>query len=60
MLFFVSLVSFLITVIAYPFYIKKMQSLAYYQVISEYSLEEFKQKAKTPTMGGIKIGRAHV
>lgn len=53
MLFFVSLVSFLITIIAYPFYIKKMQSLAYYQVISEYSLEEFKQKAKTPTMGGI-------
>lgn len=36
-----------------PFYIKLLKSRHYEQRVSEYALEEYKQKAKTPIMGGL-------
>ena len=36
-----------------PKFIKKLKSLNYNQSVSEYALEEYKQKAKTPIMGGL-------
>lgn len=45
--------SFILGCIIYPIFINYMKSINYHQAVSEYSLEEFKQKAKTPTMGGI-------
>ena len=47
------IVSLVVTILVYPLFIKQMKKVDYYQVISEYSLEEFKEKEKTPTMGGI-------
>jgi len=46
-------ISFIVTVIVYPSFIKQMDRLNTHQSVSEYSLEQFKSKKKTPTMGGI-------
>jgi len=46
-------ISFIVTVLAYPSFIKQMDRLNTHQSVSEYSLEQFKSKKKTPTMGGI-------
>jgi len=46
-------ISFMITAIFYPSFIKQMDRLNTHQSVSEYSLEQFKSKKKTPTMGGI-------
>jgi phospho-N-acetylmuramoyl-pentapeptide-transferase len=46
-------VSFIVTGVAYPSFIKQMDRLNTHQSVSEYSLEQFKSKKKTPTMGGI-------
>jgi phospho-N-acetylmuramoyl-pentapeptide-transferase len=46
-------ISFIVTVIVYPSFIKQMDHLNTHQSVSEYSLEQFKSKKKTPTMGGI-------
>ena len=45
-------VSGLIVVLMMPQLIRFLHKIDYNQSVSEYSLEEFKQKAKTPTMGG--------
>lgn len=45
--------AFLTTYLLYPAFITKMDSLNTHQSVSEYSLEQFKSKKKTPTMGGI-------
>jgi len=36
-----------------PKYINYLKSIDYNQSVSEYSLDEYKNKAKTPTMGGV-------
>ena len=36
-----------------PIYIKLLKKLNYNQVVSEYSLDEYKDKQKTPIMGGL-------
>jgi phospho-N-acetylmuramoyl-pentapeptide-transferase len=46
-------ISFIVTGVAYPSFIKQMDRLNTHQSVSEYSLEQFKTKKKTPTMGGI-------
>ncbi len=46
-------ISFILAVISYPIFIRYMQKTHYHQVISEYSLAEFKAKSKTPTLGGL-------
>lgn len=45
-------VSGIIVVLLMPQLIRFLHKLNYNQSVSEYSLEEFKSKAKTPTMGG--------
>lgn len=45
--------AFITTYLLYPAFITKMDRLNTHQSVSEYSLEEFKSKKKTPTMGGI-------
>ena len=45
--------AFLSTYLLYPAFITKMDRLNTHQSVSEYSLDEFKSKKKTPTMGGI-------
>ncbi len=47
------IVTFLVTLAAYPPFIRRMDALNQHQSVSTYSLEQFKQKKKTPTMGGI-------
>lgn len=42
----------LLTVLLMPQLIRFLHKVNYNQSVSEYSLEEFKSKAKTPTMGG--------
>lgn len=37
----------------YPFFIRFMKNLSLHQEVSEYALEEFKEKSQTPTMGGV-------
>ena len=45
--------SFMLTYLLYPSFITQMDRLNTHQSVSEYSLEQFKTKKKTPTMGGI-------
>lgn len=45
--------SFFVTYLFYPVFITQMDRLNTHQSVSEYSLEQFKTKKKTPTMGGI-------
>jgi phospho-N-acetylmuramoyl-pentapeptide-transferase len=47
------MVTFLVTVAAYPPFIRRMDAMNQHQSVSAYSLEQFKTKKKTPTMGGI-------
>ncbi len=43
----------LAVVVLMPFYIRFLHRINYNQAVSEYALDEFKNKAKTPTMGGV-------
>lgn len=52
-LFLSSLISLVLMFLIMPRFITFMKKVKYDQVASEYSLEEFKQKAGTPTMGGV-------
>ena len=45
--------SLVLTIILMPKLIAFLHKVSYKQTVSEYSLEEFKSKEKTPTMGGI-------
>ena len=47
------MVTFLVTLAAYPPFIRRMDAMNQHQSVSAYSLEQFKTKKKTPTMGGI-------
>ena len=46
-------ISMAIVILTMPLLIRFLQKINYNQTVSEYSLEEYKQKQKTPTMGGI-------
>lgn len=46
-------ISFIIVSAMMPVLISFLHKINYNQTVSEYSLEEYKQKQKTPTMGGI-------
>ena len=46
-------VSLGLILILMPFYIKKLKSLNVNQITSEYALDEYKNKDKTPIMGGL-------
>lgn len=45
--------SFGLMLLIMPHFIKLLKSLNYNQSVSEYALEEYKNKAKTPIMGGL-------
>ncbi|MEG0177447.1 phospho-N-acetylmuramoyl-pentapeptide-transferase [Anaerorhabdus sp.] len=47
------LVSAAIVLVLMPRYINFLKKISFNQTVSEYSLEEYQQKAKTPTMGGV-------
>ncbi len=47
------IISLIASGLAYPVFIRYMQTLSLNQEVSEFALEEFKGKSKTPTMGGI-------
>ncbi|MEG0076738.1 phospho-N-acetylmuramoyl-pentapeptide-transferase [Anaerorhabdus sp.] len=47
------LVSAGIVLILMPYYINYLKKISFNQAVSEYSLEEYQKKAKTPTMGGV-------
>lgn len=47
------IVSLGITLVLMPLYIKALKALKYSQTVSEYALEEYKEKGKTPIMGGL-------
>lgn len=46
-------VSLVASMLLYPKFIGMMKKFSYNQEVSEYSLGEFKDKEKTPTMGGV-------
>lgn len=50
---FVAFISAILTMFVMPFYIKMLKSRNLNQSVSEYALEEYKQKQKTPIMGGL-------
>ena len=52
-LFIAALISLVLMFIIMPYMISYMKKIKYNQIASEYSLEEFKEKAGTPTMGGV-------
>ena len=45
--------SFILTILIMPFYIKALNNHNLSQAVSEYALDEYKDKAKTPIMGGL-------
>lgn len=47
------IISLIASGLAYPIFIRYMKTLSLNQEVSEFALEEFKGKSKTPTMGGI-------
>ena len=47
------ILSMVVTCIVMPFYIKKLKEHNINQSVSEYALDEYKNKAKTPIMGGL-------
>lgn len=47
------LLSLIIILFAMPVYIKVLKALNYNQTVSEYALDEYKEKGKTPIMGGV-------
>lgn len=42
-----------LSLILYPLFIKYLNKKQHQQIVSEYSLESFKSKAKTPSLGGV-------
>lgn len=46
-------ISLVVVLATMPLLISYLHKINYNQTVSEYSLEEYKQKQKTPTMGGI-------
>jgi len=46
-------ISLSLTLVLMPYYIRFLNRINHSQSISEYSLDEFKSKKKTPTMGGV-------
>ena len=54
MIYFLSfIINLILMLILMPQYIKYLKKLNYHQIVSEYSLDEYKDKDKTPIMGGI-------
>ena len=49
----VSGLSFILSLFLYPLFIKYLNQKQHQQIVSEYSLESFKTKAKTPSLGGV-------
>ena len=47
------LISLLLVLVCMPSLISYLKSISFNQNINEYALKEFKDKAKTPTMGGM-------
>ena len=47
------IISLALLLILMPIFIKTLNAYNISQTVSEYSLEEYKQKAKTPIMGGL-------
>lgn len=47
------IVSVVCVLLLMPMYIKFLKKISFNQAVSEYSLEAYQQKAKTPTMGGV-------
>lgn len=46
-------ISLILSALLYPLFIRYMETLSLNQEVSEYALDEFKGKSKTPTMGGV-------
>lgn len=46
-------ISLVLVLILMPKYIDYLKKISFNQTVSEYSLKEYKEKAKTPTMGGV-------
>ena len=49
----VASLSFVLSFILYPLFIKILNQGQHQQIVSEYSLDSFKAKAKTPSLGGV-------
>lgn len=47
------IVSTVLVLLLMPKYIELLKKISFNQTVSEYSLEEYKNKEKTPTMGGV-------
>ena len=47
------LISLILVIVIMPKYIDFLKRVSFNQTVSEYSLKEYKEKAKTPTMGGV-------
>ena len=50
---FVSGLSFGLSLILYPLFINFLNKKQHQQIVSEFSLDSFKAKAKTPSLGGV-------
>jgi len=50
---FVSLLSLGLSLVLYPLFINYLNKRQHQQIVSEYSLDSFKSKAKTPSLGGV-------
>ena len=50
---FVSGLSFGLSLFLYPLFINYLNKRQHQQIVSEFSLESFKAKAKTPSLGGV-------
>jgi len=50
---FVSLLSLGLSLVLYPIFINYLNKRQHQQIVSEYSLDSFKSKAKTPSLGGV-------
>lgn len=47
------IINLVVILVAMPKYIQYLKGINYHQVVNTYSLDEFKEKAKTPIMGGV-------
>ncbi|MDO5085492.1 MAG: phospho-N-acetylmuramoyl-pentapeptide-transferase [Erysipelotrichaceae bacterium] len=47
------IINLVVILVAMPKYIQYLKGINYHQVVNTYSLDEFKEKAKTPSMGGV-------
>lgn len=52
-LIFVSLLSLGLSLVLYPLFINYLNKRQHQQIVSEYSLDSFKAKSKTPSLGGV-------